>query len=672
MARFRVRNRANNAWLDCVDTPMYIRTADGDWLPLLPDKFSVRNLYGMRWHDIDDSYDSTYDDPCYDSNSGECGGGPNSPTKGSGNGTGSGGKKFDQLTGYPEGYDLPDAGRVGFGVLNNSVPPTGKSLNRPGIKTYESYDPSGNSSRTGLGTYINPNVPYASVHGRGAVVTETVYAMPSVEGFVELLFASYIASGLSVDVYHMGTRVASTCGKVAGRGRISFQFNPDADDMRIMIRVRTEQGAPWSLEVYPPRLISTTERGNLALDSQLQYDVINFPDVIHPDYIGTPLFPAPCHASVYPIAERIQDANAFEYYHYIGSISGWMYLDYTSWETFDFIEVYHGGRRIATTLDAQTKDGYLYFLYDPKTSLAQDIMVRVVSKDFGSASSLNSVYYNLYCPSERGAREYRHPCGSYAVTSMGHPITEDCIALGAQTDRRGVVVQVASGEFDTKFECFDQEMNLLDTEILGPNGVGTLEFWKDPNKPLLNNIVVRVTSSIGCDWQYFPVCPAQPPKLEMDDFLVPYRVVVVDSGDGNTSPLADPFPWFTYQIQQLGGREIRDDSPSISSIDGTYSLQWGGASGWYKWRNTFLRPLTEITLQWKLSGYNNNWTAVHIYERSNPSVVIDPGANTNMQTFNIPVSIPANGEVWIHWAVDGSDRDGNRLDYIAISGVKFA
>lgn len=528
MARFRVRNAANNGWHDCVDTPMFIRTHNNDWTPLTPEKFSVRNQWGQRWHLIDDSFDPTYDDPCSNLETGACGGGPTSTTKGSGNGIGSGGRqKYDVLTGYPPGFDLPDAGRTGFGIVNSFAPPTGKSINRPGIKTIETYDPVGAASRTGLGTYANPNVPYASVHGRGATITETIFAMPAIEGYVDIMIASYAPAGASVDVYHMGVRVASTCGKVTGRSRIKFQFDPDAADMRIMVRVRTTQGYSWSLMCYPPRLTASSDRGGLALDSQASYDVINYPDVIHPDYIGTPIFPAPCHASVWPITERIQNANAFEYYHFVGWTAGWMYLDFTSWETLDFIEVYQSGKRIATTLDAKTGENFLYFYFDPQ-NVAPDLMVRVVSKDFGTSASLSSFYYSMYCPSERGARELRHPCESYSVYSAGHPTTEDNFALGTQTDIRAELIVCVANSFDTKFEVFDRQMNLLDTAIVPAGQTGTLEYWKYPEHVYRSDIAIRVTAPIGCDWSYFTYCPIQPPKFNVVDYLVPYRCLSVD------------------------------------------------------------------------------------------------------------------------------------------------
>lgn len=528
MARFRVRNRENNGWMDVSEHDMFVWTEDNNWLQLLPDKFSIRNVWGMRWHQITDEYDPNFDDPCDFIETGACDGGPTSQTKGSGNGMGSAGPVFDTLLGYPAGYDLPDAGRSGFGLRVDHRPPTGRSIRRPGIKTVESYDPVGVASRYGLGTYANPNIPYASVHGRGAAITETIYAFPSYNGYVEVLFACYSAGGVSVDVYHMGQRVASTCGRVAGRSRIVFELDPTQDDLRVMIRVRGEAGCNWSLQCLPPHLSTPPERGNLPLDHQMQYDVINFPDIIHPDYIGSPIFPAPCHATVWPIAERLTESSAFEYYHYVGNSEGTMYLDYTSWSTFDFIEVYQAGSRIATTLDAQTLDGYLKFEYNTKDTLCCDLMVRIVSKDFGIGDSLTSMYYSLYCPDVRGAREYRHPCQTQWITSAGHPTTEDQFQMTVHGDLRGIVISLNSGNFDTTFEVFDENMVVLDTMRLAPSKTGTLEFWNDPSIPAhtsRDKLTVRATSAIGCDWTYFVYCPAQPPKIDVPDYTIPYRCV---------------------------------------------------------------------------------------------------------------------------------------------------
>jgi hypothetical protein len=132
----------------------------------------------------------------------------------------------------------------------------------------------------------------------------------------------------------------------------------------------------------------------------------------------------------------------------------------------DFIEVYHAGKRIATTLDAQTDKGYLYFEYDPLDSEVYDLMVRVGNKDFAAGAATQSVYYSLYCVSSRGAREYMHPCGSYEVNSAGHPTTEDVIDLTDIyiNDTCGCLIELDAGSFSTTFEVFALENDeLLDS-----------------------------------------------------------------------------------------------------------------------------------------------------------------------------------------------------------------
>lgn len=668
MARFRVRNLANNDWYDCADTPMFIRTKENTWQPLTVETFAVRGLHGKRWYNIDANYDPNFDDPCINQEVGNCGGSPTSTTKGSGTGDGSRGPKYDPLKGYPAGYDLPDAMRTGFGVGIGNVSPTSRYLTRPGIRTIESYDPTGLASKAGLGTWTNPNVPWASVHARGAVVTETIYAIPRQEGYVEITFASYHADGLSVDVYSEGIRVASTCGKVGGRGRIKFLNDPDAEDMRIMIRVRTTQGANWSLQVIPPKLNATSDRGNLALDLQASYDVLTYPDVIIPDYIGTPIFPAPCHATVWPIAPRILDSDAFEYYHYIGNNAGYIYLNYTSWDNLDYIEVYHAGRRIASTQEAQTGLGYLYFLYDPAGTANYDLMVRVVAKDFGKNASLNSFYYSLYCPSERGAREYRFPCQSDWIVSAGHPTTEDNFSLGTQTDDRAVLINVRAGSFDTLFEVFDQNMNRLDYENLLAGQTGTLEFWKLPAHTLRSNITVRVTSGIGCDWSYYVYCPIQPPKLSVQDFMVPYNCLSVDP-----EPLdMDMLPWFCYEIQQTGGRSVSKNVEQLKHIGDDYGVLWGGTNGWFKFNNYFNRPIKQITIQWKYDGRNGAWHGIDIYERfAGAGAKVHVASNSSLQTLTLSANVPAGQEIWINWSGGGDRGDGNNIDYLSIINVVF-
>ena len=527
--RMLVRNVKNTGWDTVESKTVYIRDPDNKrWIRLYPYNYYVRNSANTEWVLVDDVFNPAIDDPCAGVVSGSivpagCNAKPNNTTSGSGTGNGSGGPAWDEVSGYPPGYDLPDASLGGFGlVLNENVWPLGKQLKRPGARLFESYDPSGVASQTGLGIYANPNLERSSAFGRGAAVTETVYAVGLEYGFVEIVYASYAEEGISLDVYYRGLRVASTCGRVTGRGRVKFPFEAVENDERIMIRVRGAESTLWALQVLPQKLSSYDDYKNLELTWYSTYDTQIAPDLLTIEYLGTPAFPAPCHAAVWPIADRIQDNKYFEYYHYMGEDPGTAYLDYTSWDNADFVEVYHNGKRLATTLDARQGKGYLKFYYDPKDSGCFDLMVRVGSKDF-AANSVNSVYYSLYCVDTRGAREYKHPCGAYEVVSAGHPTTEDCFDLGAgfASDVCGVLIDLEAGAFETKFEVFDENDALLDTTVT--SGRGTLEFWLPPSATQRRRIYVRATSAIGSNWRYFVRCPIQKPVIQIPDYNAQHR-----------------------------------------------------------------------------------------------------------------------------------------------------
>lgn len=537
--RMLVRNVKNTGWDTVESKTVYIRDPDNKrWIRLYPYNYYVRNSANTEWVLVDDVFNPAIDDPCAGVVSGSivpagCNAKPNNTTSGSGTGNGSGGPAWDEVNGYPPGYDLPDASLGGFGlVLNENVWPLGKQLKRPGARLFESYDPSGVASQTGLGIYANPNLERSSAFGRGAAVTETVYAVGLEYGFVEIVYASYAEEGISLDVYYRGLRVASTCGRVTGRGRIKFPFEAVENDERIMIRVRGAESTLWALQVLPQKLSSYDDYKNLELTWYSTYDTQIAPDLLTIEYLGTPAFPAPCHAAVWPIADRIQDNKYFEYYHYMGEDPGTAYLDYTSWDNADFVEVYHNGKRLATTLDARQGKGYLKFYYDPKDSGCFDLMVRVGSKDF-AANSVNSVYYSLYCVDTRGAREYKHPCGSYEVVSAGHPTTEDCFDLGTgfASDVCGVLIDLEAGAFEAKFEVFDENDVLLDTTVT--SGRGTLEFWLPPSATQRRRIYIRVTSAIGSNWRYFVRCPIQKPVIQIPDYNAQHRCEEPSDADGS-------------------------------------------------------------------------------------------------------------------------------------------
>lgn len=521
-SRFRVRNVLNNGWLDASTTEVLIRDPDNlAWVRLEPESFSIRDQNNSAWIDIDNVPELDMEDPClYMADPTSCDGIPTDKAFGSGNGSGSGGAEYSQDNGYPSGYDMPDAGYSGFGVEKSGVWPSGFSIRRPALSLSESYDNTPIAADNGDAIFVNPALANTSVFGRGAEVTEFYYLLGSTSGNVDVLWASY-GEDMSVDVYYLGKRVATSCGKQSGRGRVSFVYNPTVGngEERIMVRVRTSPNSKWVVQALAPSVRQASDAQDLALDFYKTYDVEGMPDILSASYIGTPIFPAPCHASVYVIPSRLSTAGHFEYYHHVGSVVGWMYLDYKSWENADFVEVYHFGHRIATTLDPANGRGFIYFYFDPTENGCEDIMIRVVGANQGSDST--TVYYALWCPDTNGSREQRHPCGTYEVFSAGHPTTEDCFTLtGYTADLCGALINVNSGSFSATFAAYDDNDNLLDTVTV--QGTSTLEFWLPVGQNYKRKVYVQVTSAIGSDWSYYVSCPKQKPVIQVPDYYEQY------------------------------------------------------------------------------------------------------------------------------------------------------
>ena len=536
-SRMRIRNILNNGWDDLADSEVFVRDPDNlDWIRLVPGEFSIRNQTNSGWIDIDNEAEPDIDDPCARMTlPGSCNGGIEDKEMGSGDGMGSGGAEWEQVAGYPAGYDMPDAGLAGFGVEPVDMWPTGFALRRTGAETVESYDDAPVAAYNGDASYANPAPAWTSVFGRGAAITEFIYMLGQTPGYVDLTWVCWEQFGMSVDIYYLGIRRGTSCGKKTGRGRLRFYYDPAEGngEERIMVRVRCNEAGRWALHCRAPSELLTTEVNNLRPDYYKPYAITSMPDVLSPHYLGTPIFPAPCHAAVYVKPERLSMRGHFEYYHHVGELAGWMYLDFKSWNNKDFVEVYHYGRRIATTLDPESGRGYLKFYFDPTQNQCQDIVVRVVSEDFaetqpdGSKPDATSVYYGLWCPETRGAREFRHPCGAYEVTSAGHPTTEDNFDLQGvhAADICGVLINCTAGNQKAKFEVFDVNDNLLDTQIVEAGQTGNLEYWAPIGDKYVRYPRVHVTSGIGCNWRYFVHCPIQKPDIEVPSVIVPFTCI---------------------------------------------------------------------------------------------------------------------------------------------------
>ena len=286
-ARMVVRNALNNGWIDINLAEVYVRDADNySWVRLVPNEFYVRNQRNNGWILIDDKLDLGIDNICAFIGDGLCFGREDDPAAGSGDGEGSGGEEFVLETGYPKGYDLPDCRYAAFYSRVADVYPVGQVIHRPKLRTDETYDPIGLASYAGLGYYARPNVVDASTHSRGAKITETIYRCGTVDGVIEILFASYDQTGISVDVYYMGLRVASTCGLHKGRGKLHFQYTPTENqyEERIMIRVRGQEQSFWSVQVprikYPSAAavagVYITTLVIRGLDSVVENDSTNY------------------------------------------------------------------------------------------------------------------------------------------------------------------------------------------------------------------------------------------------------------------------------------------------------------------------------------------------------------------------------------------------------------
>lgn len=580
MPRFRIRNLLDNGYFDACTAEIFVRSPDNrKWIRLIPGKFSIRDGANANWLHIDCNFDPQFDDPCavVTLTGPNCQGAKNDQYAGSGDGTGSGGAKYDLINGYPPGYDMPDAGMTAFGQeINSGIAPIGLQIRRPGVNEIvaESYDDVGAASRYGLATWVNPNPVGASIHGRGAAVTESIYTLGQARGTVEILFACYSESGISIDVYYVGKRMATTCGRVTGRGRLQFYYDPVAGDYedRIMIRIRGAENTAFSYQVIGPFYATVEDIANLDLNYFVGYNMgADYGVLLQPKYLGTPAFPAPCHATVFPMKDRL-DRDFVEYYHYMGEYEGTVYLDFNSWDTFDYVEVYHAGHRIATTLNAATGKGYLKFKYKPVPG-NYDLMVRIVAQDFGIESSLESWYYSLYCPDTKGARVLPWRCDEIEITSAGHPVTEDNFDITVEADRTAVIIEVFPNSSETHFAVYDQNDNLLDQ--ITARAPATLEFMRMPvHLPARNRIYVRCTSGIGCDWRYVVRCPVSMIDVDNDAQDVPYSCVQV--GFPQDLPAPDAFEW-TRVVKYLASGSQELVMPW--KWNHQYKFQWDDPSG---------------------------------------------------------------------------------------------
>lgn len=568
-ARLRVQGHTQGKMHDLCDSEMYVMDpGTSQWVRLFPNKTFVRDGGNLRWVNITCGFDANFDDMCVASAGTSCIGQVTDPDAGSGDGRGSQGQPFSLITGYPEGYDMPDAGRGGFGVYavartNMITSPVGLSLQRPILNLEESYDGHGRSANNFLaGKYDNPSKVNSSTFGRGAAVTETVYELPSSTGFYELVYAAY--SAVSIDVYFNGARVATTCGKVPKMTRSLLQFYVDPvlseGDSRVMIRVRGEEGCSWAISVLDVQDKPTFDRINNS-DPEDYADIIenlfSDDDFVKERYLGTPLFPAPCHGTVgnlspennlWKFRNRVEAQNYFEYYHYIGNIAGRVVIDYTTWATSDKIEVFYDGKRLATSNEYVDGEGYVEFMYDPVEGV-HDIMIRISTLEGKRGDDLSSWYYTVYCPDVRGHR--RDPwlcacledgafnCEDNLTLSMGHPASEDNFLLDNGVVRGVFKVEVFNISHETTVKVFNSDGTLITEKTSLSSMVLEAFNFNDVTGQVYKEIYVRVETTLGGSYSYVVYCPELLIDIELEEKETGPEISIADLSmtSGNTENL---------------------------------------------------------------------------------------------------------------------------------------
>lgn len=531
MARLRFRSPYNNKWLDVCNHQLFIRSPDNrTWLNFDPKRASVRDGGDLNWLELDCKPDPLFDEPCAfkDIASVNCPSEVETWQLGSGDGTGSDGEQFDLITGYPAGYDLPDAGDSGFYLERDIGSPKGFGIKRPALNyALESYDRGGTTSSLGRGTYDNPNYLWATTFSSGCVITETIYDLGQVAGWYEVPFASYHPEGISVDVYYLGRRIATTCGRIKDRYKIEFFFDPAAGtgESRVMIRVRGADATRWSLMVIGPKQ-------NLNVYALDWNDPAHANAIRQDEYNGTPIFPAPCHATVFPRTYKTNDGKWFyEFHHYVGENAdpteiSRMVLDFTSWMNLDKFEVYHGGLRVGSTMDPQQLQGMISFLWEPNRFAfpVPDLMIRVSAEVRELNEDIMSWYYTLYCQNTAGYRANPWLCETpvAGLNSMGHSSTEDNYNMDNGVQNGVVSIKVVPyGNFEYTVNVFDIDQNLIAYTTANKTSFTQFFILKDQHGDTRKRVAVRVDAPLGSSWVCYVGCPVELLDIEIDDKTVP-------------------------------------------------------------------------------------------------------------------------------------------------------
>lgn len=631
MARLRFRSPYNNKWLDVCNHQMFIRSPDNrTWLNFDPKRTSVRDGGDLNWLELDCKPDPLFDEPCAfkDIASVNCPSGVETWQLGSGDGTGSDGEEFNLVTGYPAGYDLPDAGESGFYLERDIASPKGFGIKRPALNyALESYDRGGTTSNLGRGTYDNPNYLWATTFSSGCAITETIYDLGQTAGWYEIPFASYHPEGISIDVYYLGRRIATTCGRIKDRYKIEFFFDPAAgeSESRVMIRVRGADATRWSLMVIGPKQ-------NLNVYALDWNDPAHAVAIRQDEYNGTPIFPAPCHATVFPRTYKTNDGKWFyEFHHYVGENADTteitrMVLDYTSWMNFDKFEVYHGGLRVGSTMDPQQLQGMIAFLWEPNRFAfpVPDLMIRVSAEVRELNEDIMSWYYTLYCQNTAGYRANPWPCETpvAGLNSMGHSSTEDNYNMDNGVENGVVSIKVVPyGNFDYTVSVFDIDQNLIAYTEANKTSFTHFFILKDQHGDTRKRIAVRVDAPLGSSWVCYVGCPVELLDIELEDKIIPVCSDEFEITVNDVQCVQSDFATFTITSSLPVPNDVHI---SVATQDGT-ARSAGGAGGDYAGLPDIYGIFQDYDSRTETANFDSKTLRFGVQNWPNASVVFDNG-----------------------------------------------
>lgn len=568
--RMRIRSPRDDYWYDVCKNPTFVRdAANENWIPLQVGASLLQDPdFEKEWMVLSCEFDPEFDNPCEDPRlpDGDCVGQPNDEAAGSGDGKGSGGLQYNEQTGYPAGFDLPDAGVSGFALIEADQSITGYYLYRPVLGVPHTYQ-YGTAGSTGRGTWRSPLKLNDGIYIANAKITETIYDITGITGCVPITFSSINDCCIAVDVYVDGKRVASTCGQACSAGRITACLESHRSN-KMMIRVtkaidELDCGSEVVVgpEVDPdktdPDMVVPPDGGSGSGNG----GTIGGGDVTEgsgdgdgnggggssggsgeggggsgeglPDP-GNPLFPAPCSASIRPKWADRRD-NVLTYTVYMGNKSGVATICFDTLVGDMVVEVLYEGLIIQSSKSGYT-NGCIEFAYNYNRS--ENVMVRITTSDVIP----NSWELAIYCvhtppiggggdePDKEGDGDgsvmYPYYC-NWSVMSKGAAIHKHWWDMRYDQhdnlDRAMVVVECNPyGDENIVFSAYNQNGTLIGSYSGQQAGALLLPRIVSEHGNSRDRFYIYVESKVAAYWEYHVNCPVPLIDIVVDGELIPW------------------------------------------------------------------------------------------------------------------------------------------------------